>query len=116
MGIIWSRRLGGSISLLRKSMSKLSPKKILLFESVFTFLFFGALLLNLTLVFVDLQTNASFQQRITVLAPVITDQEYKELQAMWASMDSRSDYEAINLKLELLASEHGIRLPKPLMK
>jgi len=75
----------------------------------------GSLLIS-TLVFADLQLTTSFQQRLTVLAPKISEQEYKELQASWASMQSRTDYELLNTQMESLAQQHGIELPEPLLK
>jgi len=66
--------------------------------------------------FSDLQLNTSFQQRLTVLAPKLSDLEYKELQASWASMKTRSDYLAVNEKMEHLAKVNNIVLPVPLLK
>ena len=66
--------------------------------------------------FADLQVNTSFQQRLKVLAPRITDLEMKELEAAWASMKGRADYDAITLKMESIAKQHGITLPERLLK
>jgi hypothetical protein len=70
----------------------------------------------LTLAYTNLQLYTSFRQRLTVLAPKITEQEYKELQASWASMRSRTDYEAVTEEMNRLAQEHNIVLPELLMK
>ncbi len=72
-------------------------------------------LLLLTSVFMDLQLNTSFQQRVTVLAPVVSDQEVKELRAMWAQMRSKRDYLSVNTRLDALAKKGGVVLPKPLL-
>ena len=64
----------------------------------------------------DLQLNASFNQRLSVIAPSISDQEEEELVAMWASMDQRSDYLVINEVLSSLATSRGVKLPEPLWK
>jgi len=53
---------------------------------------------------------------LTVLAPVITDQEYKVLQASWASMKNRDDFLAIVDRLDTMAEDNGIELPKLLLK
>ncbi len=66
--------------------------------------------------FADLQLNTSFQQRLKVLGPVLKDMEVKELEAAWASMQTRADYEAIQMRLEETAEAHEIRLPKALWK
>lgn len=73
-------------------------------------------LLSVTSVFVDLQLNTSFQQRLTVLAPKIPEQEYKELLASWASMENREDFELIVSRMETLAEHNNIKLPDLLLK
>ena len=69
-----------------------------------------------TSAFVDLQLNASFQQRLTVLAPKISEQEHKELSASWANMQNRSDYELIVMQMDTLAQQNNIVLPELLLK
>jgi hypothetical protein len=65
-------------------------------------------------IYTDMQVNASFKQRLTVLSPKLSDAEYKEFLAKWASMTSKEDYQAINQKLENQASKVGVKLPRPL--
>lgn len=55
--------------------------------------------------------NASFTQRLTVLAPAINDTEYKTLRARWASMQSKADYDAIVIAMDKRAKELSITLP-----
>lgn len=64
--------------------------------------------------YVDLQVNTSFQQRLKVLAPSITDLEIKRFEASWALMASRSDYVAILAQMDSVAQLNGLTLPKPL--
>jgi hypothetical protein len=64
--------------------------------------------------FVDLQLNTSFNQRLTVLAAVVPDETVKSLRADWAQMTSRKDYLALNTRIEQLASEKAVSLPKAL--
>lgn len=66
-------------------------------------------------VFTDLQLNASFDQRLTVLAPHITDMQTKQLRARWAQMKSRADYRSIRVQMEGYATVANIRLPEPLL-
>ncbi len=66
--------------------------------------------------FTDLKLNTSFQQRLKIIAPKITELEMKELEAAWASMLSRSDYESLMSRLELMAQDRGITFPPPLLK
>jgi len=96
-----------------------SSKSRVLFKMAFVSLFVGIciilfardILLNLG----DLQLNTSFEQRLTVLAPQISDREYKEFKAMWATMKSKRDFDKIVAKMELTAKREKVELP-PLLK
>mgnify|MGYP003381899286 CR=1 FL=1 len=66
-------------------------------------------------IFTDLQLNASFDQRLTVLAPHITDQQVKELRAQWALMKSRDHHRAIQGQMQAYAAKASIHLPEPLL-
>lgn len=61
--------------------------------------------------FAELQLNASFNQRLTVLAPKLTDLQIKELRASWALMEKRADYVALNKEMESFASKLNVKLP-----
>ncbi|MCA0328056.1 MAG: hypothetical protein LCH89_21010 [Proteobacteria bacterium] len=58
------------------------------------------------------QINASFSQRLAVLAPTITDQEMKEWRARWAKMQSQKDYRELVEAMERRSTELRIDLPK----
>jgi hypothetical protein len=58
-----------------------------------------------------LSAFTSYNQRMAVVAPLITDQQYKELRAKWALMRSRRDYESIQEQLAAIAKAHQIVLP-----
>ena len=89
------------------------PRRLRSVVGVFASIFFIlCLLLIVSMTYSDLQLNASFQQRLTVLAPKIDEVEYRELQAVWAGMRSRADFVAVNTRMERLAEQHGIDLPK----
>jgi len=101
----------------RSIEKKKKAKKGLVFIYHFgIFLIIVSILLLMTLAYSNLQLNTSFQQRLTILAPKISDQEYKELAASWASMQSRDDYLKINSQMENIAKNNNIILPKPLLK
>ncbi|MCZ6840632.1 MAG: hypothetical protein O7G13_15325 [Alphaproteobacteria bacterium] len=55
---------------------------------------------------------SSFRHRLTILSPVITDQEGEELQSNWASMSSRADHDLLAEEMEKIANERGIQLPE----
>jgi hypothetical protein len=94
--------------------SKIFRKKIFLVGNLLI-LSLLAIYLSMT-VFIDLQLNTSFDQRLTVLAAKVPDQKIKELRAQWAQMKTRTDYLILNESLEKLAYDAGISLPEPLLK
>jgi hypothetical protein len=55
--------------------------------------------------------TASFTQRLTVLAPAISDTEYKTFKARWASMQGKSDYDSLVAEMDKRAVELGVKLP-----
>ena len=59
-----------------------------------------------------MQLKASFYQRLTVLVPRISDQQYKEYLASWASMRNEDDYRNIVEHMENDAKKNGITLPE----
>jgi hypothetical protein len=58
------------------------------------------------------EINASFSQRLTVLAPAINELEYKVFRAQWASMRGLNDYNALISAMDARAKELGITLPR----
>ncbi len=122
-GMILAIFVGGAIGML----TILSPKEVIHVASkipsvvkrgltiLFSISLITSCLICLTFSFVDLQLNTSFQQQLTVLAPSITDMQYKELKADWASMTSKRDYDALQSRLEQLAKDNKINLPPLLL-
>lgn len=64
--------------------------------------------------FIELQLNASFSQRLTVLSAKIPEQQVRDLRASWALMSGRSDYEAITAEMNRLAAAAQVKLPAAL--
>jgi hypothetical protein len=56
--------------------------------------------------------NAFFTRRLTVLAPAISETEYKTLKARWAGMQGKADYDALTAAMEKRAAELGVTLPR----
>ena len=79
---------------------------------MFLIIFLSADILILMDLYLVMQMNASFHQRLEVLGPKINDLEYKELLASWASMHSREDYRKIITRMQGVAAQNGITLPK----
>lgn len=57
----------------------------------------------------------SFDQRFTVLAPVIDEQSEEELRARFAGLQDRSDYQSLSDDMDRLARASDVRLPEPLL-
>jgi hypothetical protein len=55
--------------------------------------------------------DSSFNQRLTVLAPAISDAEYKTLKARWVTMHGKADYDALVEMMDKRATELGVTLP-----
>lgn len=58
------------------------------------------------------EINASFIQRLTVLSPAISDQEYKEWRARWAKMRGKNDYRGLVAAMDQRALELKVELPE----
>lgn len=95
---------------------KLSPKLIKFINIFINIIGITSIIFISTTIFIDLQLNTSFQQRLTVLAPEISNHEHLDLLASWAKMQNRVDYEAIISRMEDLAQQNNIILPKLLLK
>jgi hypothetical protein len=92
------------------------PRRLVALLAVSLAFLYLVTVVQLAAALVDLQANASFQQRLTILAPNLTDKEEKELRAVWAMMRNRNDYEEFNKRIEELARSRGVRLPPPLLR
>ena len=55
----------------------------------------------------------SYRQRIAILAPHITDQDRKTLEAEWKSITTRLAYQRLVGKMEALAATNSVVLPEP---
>ena len=49
---------------------------------------------------------------MTVIHPSISDKEYKELLAQYASMKSKADYDELIIKIKDISKNSGIELPE----
>jgi hypothetical protein len=61
------------------------------------------------------QMKLSFDRRITVLAPAITEESEEVLRARFADLSDRADYQSLNDDMNRLANETRIHLPEPLL-
>jgi cell division protein FtsL len=103
------------VSNIETRLGQLSPKSRKIIKLLFVITNAIVVLLIIISAFTDLQLNTSFEQRLAVLSPAISDQDYKELRADWAKMESRDDFLAINSRMENLAAQHNVKLPELLL-
>lgn len=61
------------------------------------------------------QMKLSFDRRITVLAPAITEESEELLRARFADLGGRADYQGLNDEMDRLATTTGVDLPDPLL-
>lgn len=79
-------------------------------------LLFGPVAATTLLVdFAAQQMKLSFEQRIVVLAPAISEDEEEMLRSRFAGLDGRDSYENLKLDMNMAAHQHGVSLPEPLL-
>jgi hypothetical protein len=61
--------------------------------------------------YIRLKTTSTFNQRLAAVTPYISDQQRKELLARFASMEHKSDFEAVMRAMDAIATENKIVLP-----
>jgi hypothetical protein len=62
--------------------------------------------------YVRFKTSSSFHQYMTVIHPSISDKEYKELLAQYASMRTKADYDELIRKILNISKNSGVELPE----
>jgi len=86
-----------------------SSDKILLILTTTIFITSIYYMFDLT---VNLKLNTSFQQKMTILAPYMSDLEEEHLRGKWASMKNRGDYRIICDTIDQCAHKNDIKLPR----
>jgi hypothetical protein len=103
----WSEKLTDSAP--RWVPSRKALRRIVsVFLLVNSFVFLAALYKN----YLVMELKASFNQRLAVLTPKISDQEHKDFLAMWASMTNENDYRHVVDSMEEKAKAGGVALPR----
>ena len=85
------------------------PQKRILQNILYLSCFF-AIMYNFFVVALVSNTARDTINNIEIVAPYITDMEYKQLRADFFQMDSKSDYQSLVEKLESIAESHGLQL------
>lgn len=80
------------------------------------FLMIVSSFMSVSRAYIDLQLNTSFEQRLNILAPSISDQVEEEIRSQWASMLDRSDYDELNFEMDNYAKDLDQVLPEPVIK
>ena len=87
-----------------------------LFNRINQIAFLIILLAFTTLLFASGKMSDSFNSRLVVLSPQISEQEEEELLASWVLMESSSDFDAIRSKMESYAEQYDVTLPSNLFQ
>jgi ABC-type Fe3+ transport system permease subunit len=61
------------------------------------------------------QMKLSFEQRMAVLAPAISEDDEEALRGRFADMDGRNSYESLKLDMDMMARASRVSLPDPLL-
>jgi len=96
----------------QKSQQPLFSAKIQFFATIFFALAMSLSYISIIPNLVRFQLVSSFNQRLTVLSPYITQQQEKEIKSKWATMHGRKDYLDINETMEDYAKQSSITLPR----
>jgi len=79
-------------------------------------LLFGPLAATTLLVdFAAQQMMRSFDQRMAVLAPAISEEEEEALRGRFADLRGRDSYENLKVDMNLIARQRSVSLPEPLL-
>ena len=62
--------------------------------------------------YIRLKSVSTFNQRLAVLTPHLSDQQRKEFVARFASMRRQADFESIMRDLDAIASQKKVSLPE----
>ncbi|MGY6215433.1 hypothetical protein ACW73L_09740 [Methylolobus aquaticus] len=116
MAILMSAVTGIYMAILMRALptTLMQRAKFRLNRSLVIFIAVVAVSLGLSSVtseFIELQLNASFNQRLAVLAARAQEQDIRDLRARWALMQARSDYESLLTEMDQLAGKLGQPLP-----
>lgn len=95
-------------SIQRVKLLKIKVVVVISVCSLFAILMFGD-------TFVRSNIASKHKQQMIIIAPYITDQKYKELQSMFASMKSQHDYFKLHQELTDIAFSNNIQLPSNIL-
>lgn len=90
---------------------KTKSKAVKIMAVLFTSIMFVVMMIACSISMGVNEIKASFEQRLTVMAPYITDLEAKKIKARWATMKGRSEYTNLVDSMDSRAIELKITLP-----
>jgi hypothetical protein len=61
------------------------------------------------------QMKLSFEQRIAVLAPAISEEDEEAMRARFADLTGHDAYQSLTDDMDMIAREHRVLLPEPLL-
>jgi hypothetical protein len=79
-------------------------------------LMFGPMAATTLLIdFAAQQMKRSFEQRMAVLAPAISEEDEERFRGRFADLGGRDSYESLKIDMDMLAAGHHVILPAPLL-
>ena len=79
-------------------------------------LLFGPMAATTLLIdFAAQQMKRSFEQRMAVLAPAISEEDEERLRGRFADLGGRDSYESLKIDMDMLAGSQHVILPQPLL-
>ena len=94
---------------------RLNLRNFLLIQSALSVCMLTSIVYMTSSSVIGIQATASYEQRMLVASPHLSEQEEEEFASRWASMEGRADYVALMLKLEEAAKDGGWKLPRRLI-
>jgi hypothetical protein len=96
----------------KKRVASIPPAKrlwlIAIFLAIISFLLLGITVDS----YIRLKTTSTFNQRLAIISPHISDQQRKQFIARFASMERKVDFEVIMRIMDAVAAKNNVKLPK----
>lgn len=104
----------------QKSVTKNETSSKFLFTSKQRFALFLLIVLGYSCIvsdeYVRMNAAKSFDQRLAIVTPYISDQKHKEILSSFASMEKKEDYGILCNQIDAIAKEKQIKVPPAYLK
>lgn len=90
----------------------ITAKSFLVFILIYTVFVVTIFSLNLAKDTYINDATTYYEQILSITAPYISSEEYLQTKSEFAQIKNKADYQSVIKKLELMASEHNLEIPK----